>query len=81
MAGSGSVKLPNKEPDCSVNVLLPVGVRNGAEWPVPEENPTSERSQTGRGFHLASQLARQSASQLLRPLMDELDFTKAVRVT
>lgn len=26
MAGSGSVKLPNKEPDCSVNVLLPVGV-------------------------------------------------------
>lgn len=83
MAGSGGVKLPNKEPDCSVNVLLPVGV-TAPEWSrvaSAGRNPHI-RAITGQpGFHLASQLARQSASQLPQPVMEEMDFTKAVCVT
>lgn len=69
MAGSGSVKLPNKEPDCSVNVLLPVGV-TAPEWSrvaSAGRNPHIRAITDWPGFHLASQLARQSASQLPRP--------------
>lgn len=83
MAGSGSVKLSNKDPDCSVNVLLPVGV-TAPEWSrvaSAGRNPHIRAITDWPGFRLASQLARQSASQLPRPLMEEMDFTKAVCVT
>ena len=77
MAGPGGVKLPDKETDCSVNVLLPVGV-TAPEWSwvaSAGRNPHI-RAITGRpGFHLASQLARQLASQLPRAAMEEMDFT------
>ncbi len=83
MASSGGVKLPNKELDCSVNVLLPVGV-TAPEWSwvaSAGRNPHI-RAITGRpGFHLTNQLARQSASQLPQPMMEEMGFTKAVCVT
>lgn len=84
MADSASVKLPNKEPDCSVNVLLPVGVT------APEQ---SRVASGGRNLHIRaiavqpgvslSQSASQAASWPVsfQSLMEEMDFTKAVCAT
>ncbi len=84
MADPGCVKLPNKEPDCSVNVLLPVGV-TAPEWgrmASAGRNPHIRAIAGLPRFHLARQLARQSASsELPWPMIEGMDFTKAVRAT
>ncbi|TNN80219.1 hypothetical protein EYF80_009544 [Liparis tanakae] len=64
--------IPNRL-DFTVSQLL---LRNGAEWPVPEEILTSERSQAGQGFPSP---ACRPIRRLPLPLIEELDFTQAER--